>query len=339
MTEAATGIEAGLAAARERMEAAGRIVLTTHVQPDGDGIGAEVALARFLRGRGKEVTILNPHPTARRYAFLEPDPPIVPYADAIEATAILSRAELLVVLDISVPGRLGRLAPIVERREPPTVVLDHHAPGPERIEGVDASDPTAAATGEIVWRLLSGWDAAAVTPDIATALYAAIAYDTGGFRYSNTRATTHEIAAALLRAGADREAVEHHLFESESEGHVRLMARVLGTFERSDDGRVAWASISREDFDETGATGDDVEGIVEALRAIDGVDVGILFKEIDDAATKVSLRSSGEVDVQAFAVRFGGGGHVNASGIYLEAPLAEVERRVVPAAYETFAGT
>lgn len=336
MTEVtATDLEAALAEARERMEAVRRIVLTTHVQPDGDGIGSQVALARFLRERGKEVTILNPHRTARRYRFLEPDPPIVPIDNEIDATATLSRAELLVVMDIAVPDRLGRLDPIVRRREPPTVVIDHHR-GPSMIPGVDVRDETAAATGEIVWRLLTGWDRAGVTPEIATALYAAIAYDTGGFRYSNTSATTHEIAAELIRAGADLAAVQGNLFESDTEAHARLVARVLGTFERSDDGRVAWAAVSMAVLDELGATGDDIDGIVESLRAIDGVEVALLFKEVDREATKASLRSSGDQDVQSFAARFGGGGHKNASGIYFDSPLDRVVERVVPAAVETF---
>lgn len=338
MTGTATaGLEPALAEARQRMESARRIVLTTHVQPDGDGIGSEVALATFLRDRGKEVTILNPHPTSRRYRFLEPDPPIVPIGDPIDATATLSRADLLVVLDISVPDRLGRLGPIVRRREPETVVIDHHR-GPSRIPGIDVRDEGAAATGEIVWRLLSGWDRDAVTPAIVTALYAAIAFDTGGFRYSNTTATTHEIAAELIRAGADLEAVHGSLFQSQTEAHARLMARVLGTFQRSEDGRVAWAALSRAVLDELEASDDDVDGIVEALRAIDGVEVSVLFKEVDEQATKVSLRSTGDRDVQSFADRFGGGGHGNASGIYMESSLEAVMERVIPAALETFSG-
>lgn len=336
MTEATTtDLDAVLAEARERMESARRIVLTTHVQPDGDGIGSEVALARFLRERGKEVTILNPHPTARRYRFMEPDPPIVSIENEIDATATLSRAELLVVMDIAVPDRLGRLDPIVRRRDPRTVVIDHHR-GPSRIPGVDVRDEGAAATGEIVWRFLSGWDPAGVTPEIATALYAAIAYDTGGFRYSNTTATTHEIAAELIRAGADQAAVQGNLFESDTEAHARLVARVLGSFERSEDGRVAWAAVSLSALDEVGAASDDIDGIVESLRAIDGVEVALLFKEVDDEATKVSLRSTGDRDVQAFADRFGGGGHKNASGIYFQSALDRVVERVVPAAIETF---
>lgn len=336
MTETATvGLDAALAEARARMESAGRIVLTTHVQPDGDGIGSEVALATFLRERGKEVTILNPHPTGRRYGFLEPDPPIVPIGDSIDATATLSRAELLVVLDIAVPDRLGRLDPIVRRREPETVVIDHHR-GPSEIPGLDVRDEGAAATGEIVWRLLSGWDRDAVTPAIATALYAAIAFDTGGFRYSNTTATTHEIAAELIRAGADLAAVHDSLFQSQTEAHARLMARVLGTFQRSGDGRVAWAALSRAVLEELDASDDDIDGIVEALRAIDGVEVSMLFKEVDEEAAKVSLRSTGDRDVQAFAARFGGGGHKNASGVYIESSLEAVVERLLPAAFETF---
>lgn len=320
--------------ARDRMARAERIVLTTHVQPDGDGIGSEVALARFLRARGKSVTILNPHPTARRFRFLEPDPRIVAF-EPEAAERALEEADLLVVLDISVPERLGRLEPLVERFAPDVVILDHHT-GPPRIPGLDVRDVEASATGEIVYRLLHEWADDEITPEIATALYAAIAYDTGGFRHANTTARTHEIVADLLRRGADTVTANRWIFESLSLGRVRLTARVLADFSLEADGRIAWAGIPRTLLEETGASSEDVEGLAESLRAIEGVDVAILLKEVHDGATKVSLRSVPSRDVQEFAARFGGGGHRNASGIYLEEPLGDAVRRVVPAAVRSF---
>ncbi|HUP00597.1 MAG TPA: bifunctional oligoribonuclease/PAP phosphatase NrnA [Gemmatimonadota bacterium] len=320
-------------ALQELLKGARRIVLTTHVQPDGDGIGSQVALARYLRGLGRQVTILNPHATPRRFRFLEPDPPIVPFEPAV-AESVLERADLLVVLDISVPERLGGLEPIVDRIGLPVAVIDHHA-GPSYFDGFDYRDSGAAATGEIIYRLFKEWGAE-ITPPIATALYAAIAYDTGGFRHSNTVVATHEIAADLFVLGADVRAVHHHLFESTSLATIRLMGRVFTDFELSAAGRLAWVVLSKKLMEEVGAETEDVEGVTEALRAIDGVIVAILFKEIGDRATKISFRSIGSADVNSFARRFGGGGHTNAAGAFVREPLAAVVERVVQAAQEAF---
>ena len=321
------------ARAIELLEGAERPVLTTHVQPDGDGIGSEVALALHLRALGKKAEILNPHPTARRFVFLEPDPPIVSYDEAA-AERLLGAADLLVVLDIAVPNRLGRLEEHVRRRALPTLIIDHHG-GPATIRGFDLRDTEAAATGVIVFELLERWDAP-FTAEIATALYAAIAYDTGGFRYSNTRERTHEIAAELIRRGARATVANHHLFESVSLPRVRLLARALDRFRISPQGRVASVVLSLAELNEAGAAADDVDGIVEALRAIEGVEVAILVKEVGPAATKVSFRSSGAYDVAGFAGRFGGGGHRNAAGAFILSPLADVAERVIPQAHAAF---
>ncbi|MGH7543614.1 MAG: DHH family phosphoesterase [Gemmatimonadota bacterium] len=321
------------ARAIELLRAAERPVLTTHVQPDGDGIGSEVALAVHLRGLGKEAQILNPHPTARRFTFLEPDPPIVAY-DPAAAERLLGATDLLVVLDIAVPDRLGRLEEHVRRRSPPTLIIDHHA-GPATIRGFDLRDSGAAATGSMVFEMLERWEAT-FTPDIATALYAAIAYDTGGFRYSNTRERTHEIAAELIRRGARATEVNRHLFESLSLPRVRLLARALERFRLSPHGRVASVVLTRVELEEAGAAPDDLDGIVEILRAIEGVEVAILLKEIGPEATKVSLRSSGPYDVAGFAGRFGGGGHRNAAGAFITSPLADVAERLIPQAHAAF---
>lgn len=335
MTGAAGAAPEAYARVRARLERADRIVLTTHVQPDGDGIGSQAALARFLADRGKRVTVLNPHPTPRRFRFLEPDPPFLA-VDEADPDAILAGADLLAVLDISVPERLGRLGPHVREHAPDTLVIDHHV-GPSRIPGLELRDPAAAATGELVWELLRDWGGG-VGAEIATALYAAIAYDTGGFRYSNTTARTHEIAAELIRLGADTATANRWIFESASPARVRLTARVLGDLHLSDDGRLAWSDVPLSLMEEVGATSEDVEGLVEALRGVEGVEVAVLFKEVHAGATKVSFRSKGEADVNAFAGRFGGGGHRNASGALIHEPMSTVVRRVLPAALDAFTG-
>lgn len=328
-----TGHAESFTAARRLVEGARRIVLTTHVQPDGDGIGSEVALARWLRGEGKDATILNPNPTPRRFRFLEQVAPIEAF-EASRAEELLGTADLLIVLDISVPGRLGALQSAVRAHEPRTLIVDHHA-GPPEIPGTDVRDVGAAATGELLYRILLAWGAAIDVP-MATALYTAIAYDTGGFRHANTTATTHEIAADLLRRGADVALVHRQLFESMSPARARLLAYVLSSFQLSKGGRVAWLLLPSATLREMGADPEDVDGAAEALRAFEGVDVSIVVREIREGATKVSFRSRGEADVNTFARRFGGGGHRNAAGAYFEEPLQQVVARLVPAARAEF---
>jgi phosphoesterase RecJ-like protein len=310
-----------------------RVVITTHVQPDGDGIGSEVALSHWLRAQGKTVHILNPHHAPRRFRFLEKDIP-APGFDAETAERLLEAADVLAVLDISVPARLGPLEPHVRAYEGEIVVIDHHL-GPTGFRGVDCRDTTAAATGELLHHLLVEWGAE-ISPEMATALYAAIAYDTGGFRYSNTTARTHLVAAELIGHGADIHEINQRVFESVSPTRARLLSRVFGEFHLEEDGRLAWIALSRDLMEEAGAEADDVEGVVEALRSLEHVEMAILFKEIEKGATKVSFRSAGDVDVSRLAGQFGGGGHKNAAGAFLKRPLAVVVEDVLAAARESF---
>lgn len=311
-----------------------RVVITTHVQPDGDGIGSEVALAHWLRDQGKTVHILNPHPAPRRFRFLEVDIP-APGFDQESAERLLGAADLLAVLDISVPARLGPLEPYARDYAGEIVVVDHHL-GVTGFRGVDVRDTTAAATGELLHTLLVEWGAE-ITPPMAAALYAAIAYDTGGFRYSNTTARTHRAAAALIDHGADVHTVNQRVFESVSPTRARLLSRVFGEFHLEEDGRLAWIALSSDLMEEAGAEPEDVEGVVEALRSLEHVEMAILFKEIDKGATKVSFRSAGDVDVSRLAGQFGGGGHKNAAGAFLKRPLAVVVEDVLVAARASFA--
>jgi len=320
-------------AAHDLFRRAERVVITTHVQPDGDGIGSEVALAHWLQSLGKTADILNPHPAPRRFRFLEKDIP-APGFDPQTAERLLSAADLVAVLDISVPARLGPLEPYVGAYDGEIVVIDHHL-GPAGFHGIDCRDTTAAATAELLHGLLVDWGAD-ITPAIATALYAAIVYDTGGFRYSNTTARTHRVAADLIGHGADIHEINRRVFESVSPTRARLLSRVLGEFHLEKDHRLAWMALPLDLMEEAGAQPEDVEGVVESLRAIEHVEMAILFKEIGPGATKVSFRSAGEVDVSRLAGRFGGGGHKNAAGAFLRRPMPEVVEDVLAAARETF---
>ncbi|HUL68861.1 MAG TPA: bifunctional oligoribonuclease/PAP phosphatase NrnA [Gemmatimonadales bacterium] len=321
-----------LASARrfaEAFKAGQRVCLTTHVNPDGDGLGSEVGLLNLLRQRGVDVVITNPSPTPDRYHFLFRD---IPGADrSAEAVKELRKADLIVVLDISDVGRLGNLGHTVKERGVTVACVDHHVSQGHLPDGPRYVDPAASATGELVFELAqaNGWP---LTPAAARALYVAILTDTGAFRFSNTRPHVLRVAASLLDVGIDPEQIYMEVYANAPEGRARLYAEVLQTLVVEGERGLAWVTVPAGAIERLGVTPDDLDGIVEFPRSISGVRMALLFREIAAGRVKVSLRSVGEVDVAAFAQPFGGGGHTKASGLSLEGSLAEVQAQVLAAA-------
>jgi bifunctional oligoribonuclease and PAP phosphatase NrnA len=300
-----------LTAVLERLRAARRVVLTTHVNADGDGTGSQCAIAEWLERRGTEVTIVNPTPFPSLFEFLLHRPDIVAEAGTPMADAALRNAELVLVLDTSEAQRLGALAESIERDR--TVVIDHHPPGPDTVGGFAIQDPSAAATGELVFDLLtlSGdpWGA----PE-ALAMYVAIVTDTGSFRFSNTTPRVHAITAVLLRAGIDPEEVYRRLFANSPRGRLELLREALESLEMDEQAGITWMVISDETARRTGASGEDFDGLIEHARSVEGTEIAMLFRELPTGETKISFRSNGRADVNRVARAFGGGGHVKAAG-------------------------
>lgn len=317
-------------AAREVAAALSRarhVVLTTHVNADGDGVGSEVGLWHLLRAQGVSVNIANPTEIPDRFKFLIPDG-----ADTSDrAVREIERADVVATLDIGDLGRLGNLASVIGRRQPPFVCIDHHV-GPVKLPaGPYLIAPEATATAELVFDLASvaGWP---LTPESARALYVGLLTDTGGFRFSNTTARALRIAAALLEHGVDPESIYASVYASAPEGRVRLLAEVLQTLVVEPEVGLAWVSVPPDALRRHEVTADDLDGIVEFPRSIAGVRLALLFRHIGSGRIKVSFRSMGEVDVAALANQFGGGGHHRAAGASLPGTMAEVEETVLKAA-------
>lgn len=309
--------------------AAQRIVLTTHVNADGDAVGSEVALALWLAARGKHVRIANPTAFPEPFAYLVPDRALL--VDAGAAHGVVEQADLVVVLDTGEPKRIGRIFPLIDGR--PVALLDHHPESHPAI-AADAAvrDTTACATGELVFdllRLAAGDDA--WPAGVAEALYAAIVTDTGSFRFSNTTPRAHAIAAELLRRGVDPEEAYRRIYGTVPLRRIRLLRAALDRLEVDERLPISWITVPHKMMEECGATGEDLDGLVEHARSIEGTEVALLFRETVEGGTKVSLRSNGRVDVNAIARQFGGGGHVKASGILLGAPLEDATARVLDA--------
>jgi phosphoesterase RecJ-like protein len=311
-----------------------RVCITTHVNPDGDGIGSEVGLVHLLRAQGVDAVITNPSPTPPRFSFLFEGLPGVDRSG--EAVKELRRADLIIVLDISDLTRLGMLIETVKSRGVPVACVDHHVSVGVLPAGPRYVDPEAAATGELIHEIAkaNGW---LVTEQVARALYVAILTDTGGFRFSNTRARTLRVAADLLEAGVDNEEIYLEVYARAPEGRPRLFAEALQTLVVENEYGLAWVTVPPGAIERLGVSSDDLDGVVEFPRSIQGVRMALLFREISQGRVKVSLRSVGDVDVAAFAKPYGGGGHTKAAGLSLTGSLAEVQATVLKAAREYLA--
>lgn len=306
-----------------------RVCLTTHVNPDGDGVGSEAGLAHLLRAQGIDVVVTNPTPTPPRLEFVFDGLPGVDRSN--KAVAELRKADLIVVLDISDIGRLGSLGPVVEERGVPVVCIDHHVSEGSLPDGPRYVDHTAAATGELVFEIAvaCGWE---VTEAAAKPLYVALMTDTGGFRFSNTHPRTLRIGADLLERGLHPDEIYSQVYASVPEGRPRLMGEALQTLVVEPEIGLAWITIPPGAIERHGLTADDLDGVVEFPRSIEGVNMALMFREISRGRTKVSLRSVGDVDVADFAHQFGGGGHSKAAGLSVDASLAQAQTRVLDAA-------
>jgi phosphoesterase RecJ-like protein len=317
-------------------QAGQRVCLTTHVNPDGDGLGSEVGLLHLLRARGIECSITNPTPTPSRFEFLFEG---LSGADRTpEAVKELRKADLILVLDISDLGRLGMLAETVRTRGVPVACIDHHASEGVLPDGPRYVDPTASATGELVYELAAAnqWP---ITAPAAKALYVALLTDTGGFRFSNTRPRTLRIAAELLETGLDPEQIYLDVYANAPAGRPKLLAEALQTLVVEPEYGLAWVTVPPGALERHGVSSDDLDGVVEFPRSIEGVRLALLFREASQGRIKVSLRSVGGVDVAEFAKRFGGGGHAKASGLALTGTLADVQATILRAAREYISGS
>jgi len=313
-------------------DGAQRFVLTTHVNPDGDAIGSEISLGRYLLAAGKQVSIVNHDPTPETLRFVEdPSLPIECY-DPATHDARLGDADLVVLVDNSAPDRLGRMESRMVELAGNVLCIDHH-PGRSAPWGHQIVDVSACATAVIVHELTEarGW-----TPDpiAAEAIYVGLATDTGFFRFNSTTARAHEVAGRLLDLGVRPARAFREVYERNSLAYTRLLGNALSDVRLDALGAVASVRITRELEQRLGAEDVDTSEITTSLLALDGVRIVALFRELADDRVKVSLRSKAEYDVHGLATEFGGGGHRNASGIVLDGRLDEVATKILGRAVE-----
>jgi phosphoesterase RecJ-like protein len=288
-------------------------VMVSHVKPDGDTLGAGLALGLALRAFGKRVHYFQQDPVPRNLRFL-PDSEFV----SRDLPADLPVDALFVFCDMSDAARAGEFLPKLERKN--ILDIDHHL-GNAHFGALNYVIPTECSTGTTVMRLLRAMNAT-IDDRIATCILTTIMTDTGGFMHSNTSPEALELAAELMRAGANKELVTEEIFANRRVVATRLLGRVIDAMQFGHEGRYCYSYVDDAMLRLTGADGEDTEDVVNTLRAQEGVEVAGLFKAFE-GEIRVSLRSNGQVNVQAAASRLGGGGHFRASGLTFVGSLAQ----------------
>jgi phosphoesterase RecJ-like protein len=311
-----------------------RVLVTTHVRPDGDALGTAAAMVLGMRKAGVPAEVLLLSHLPRKYAFVfhEND---IPHTDVESAWPsagfAFDRFDALLVVDTGTWGQLPGLRERVENWKVPKIVVDHHLTQQDWAD-IKLVVPEAAAAGEIAAELLDAWPVA-LDAAIASALFLAVASDTGWFQFSNTRPQTLRLAARLMEAGVSTDRMYQALYQNERAERVALHTRGQQSLELLEDGRLAVIRLRKRDFEETRAGVLDTENLINVPLQIRTVEVSMLIVEpIDFGPVRVSLRSKGAVDVARFAETFGGGGHARASGLKLEGvPFEQAHDAVVSA--------
>ncbi|QGG48223.1 DHH family phosphoesterase [Heliorestis convoluta] len=297
------------------------VLLCVHQIPDGDALGSLSALLTTLQKQGKTVIAYCRDVVPQIYRFL-PAMELVQQTFPEDASSI----DVAVVMDC---GDLERVCtnPDFLQNVAMLVNLDHHVGNP-LFGHFNWVDTEAAATGEIIYQLheMAGWP---ITADVATALYTSLMTDTGSFQFSNTTAYTLRLAAELREKGARIEEIRREVYESRTLRSLRLLQQALSTLQLSTNGKIAWIGVSLQDKERIGAIHEDFEGLISYPRTIKGVEVALLFREIEAGTVKVGLRSQSTIDVAAIARHWGGGGHRRAAGCTIKGTMAEAEQQLL----------
>lgn len=314
-------------AALELLRSAKSVLLTGHVRPDGDCIGAQAALARILTALGKDVVILNPDPPEPQFDYLSSQLDYRAYTGGA-----VPEHDLTVLLDCSELSRCGDLAPALAAAPTKKLVVDHHIHVGDEWWDETFADVTASATGVLVYRIARALEIELDTV-AASGVFTSIVTDTGWFKYSNTDAETLRVAGELVEHGVDPSRVYGAIYQRRPAEHPTRVGQALASAEVHSEGRLAVVIVRLEEGRPADFDSDDV---MDILRSVDGLEVVLLLRELEGGICKLSARSKTDYDVNALARQFGGGGHAKASGATLKGLPDDVMRELVTAAQAGF---
>jgi bifunctional oligoribonuclease and PAP phosphatase NrnA len=303
-----------------------RFLLTSHIRPDCDALGSELGMAHVLEALGKDVRIVNGQGTPPNIAFIDPEKRIGVIHQTVKPEELADR-EILLVLDTSAWVQLGPMREVLQTTKAKKMILDHHL-GSDDLGAEAFKNVQAEATGRLVMEAAEHLGVQ-LTEKMATPLYAAIATDTGWYRFPSTTSETYRLAAKLMDAGAKPAAIYNALYEQDTLGRMKLRGGILARIVAELEGRLAYTHVLLEDFEKTGSLPSDTEDAINMLLAIAGTQVAVIFVQLPGDAYKVSFRSRCDVDCSRLAEQFAGGGHKAAAGATMTGSLADVQSRVL----------
>jgi phosphoesterase RecJ-like protein len=304
-----------------------RFLLTSHVRPDCDALGSELGMAGVLRAIGKDVTIVNGQATPPNIAFIDPQREIKALGVDVKAEALTGAFDVLMILDTSAWAQLGPMSDVIRASTARKLLVDHHV-GEDELGAEPFKNTTAEATGRLVMEAAEALGVT-LTPEIATPLFAAIATDTGWFRFGSASAGTYRLAAKLIDAGATPAEIFAVLYEQDTAARVKLRGVILSKVVTELDGRLAHTHVLKDDFAKTGALPSDTEDVINMALAIAGTEVAVIFVEQAAGGFKISFRSRSQLDCNEIARTFGGGGHKAAAGAFVAGDYATASRQVL----------
>ena len=310
------------------LQAKQRFLLTSHIRPDCDALGSELGLAGILEALGKQVTIVNGQETPPNLAFIDPERRIKALHQDVQPEALQAH-DLLIILDTSAWAQLGPMGDVIRATGMPKIIIDHHVSADD-LGATAYKNTTAEATGRIIAELAEHLHVP-LTPAIATPLYAAVATDTGWFRFGSVSSSTYRAIAKLVDAGAVPSAIYRDLYEQETLGRSRLRGIILARLATELNGRLVYTYVRKGDFAQAGAEPSDTEDAINLALAIKGTEVAVIMVEQPTGGFKISLRSRCAVDCSQLAATFGGGGHKAAAGGFINEPFEVAQEKLLAA--------
>ena len=297
---------------KKKIDLSENILLSTHENPDCDGLGSEIATYYYAKSLNKNCRIINCSQMSSKYRFIDPEDIIEVYSNSHDEW--LSTIDLAIIFDIGSHKRLRDISPLIESC-PDKISIDHHLSNNQNYFSMELIDDLSPATGIIVWDFLNYANSEILNDiKVSNALYASIITDTGSFRYSNTNPETHKIAASLLKNGVEPNEIYQNIYENRTKSQIALLSHVINNVKYAINNEVAYIVIFKTDFDNCNATLSENDGMADFLRSIEDVEVSFVITEIKDGIYKISFRSRKKYVINDIAGKFNGGGHALASG-------------------------
>lgn len=305
-----------------------KILLTTHENPDGDGLGSEVAMYHHLIEKGKDVRIINCSPTPDMFDFINLNNCIETFSEDTHIQWIKD-CEIIIVFDVGNFSRTRDIKVVADKFNIPVMNIDHHPHPDNHGFKYNIVDIKSAATGCMVRSYLNVARLAPLNKKICDGIYVAVMTDTGCFKYSNTDTYCHSIAIECLDNGVNTNYIYQKIYENSSRTRVSVLAEMISNISYELNGKFAWSYITKDIMNKYKASKEDLEGFPDFIRSISGVEAALMIFEIDENLCRMNFRSKGKIIVNNIAKYFNGGGHAFASGAVLHEPIDKAKSMII----------